>query len=155
MQDHEVDLAAAAVRLGITPEAVRKRIHRHQLTGIKRGGKWYVVLPADQNGAGPHPDSEQDHAALVEQLRSENAYLRRQLESTLADLTEEARRRDHIIAGLLQRVAELPAPPGQDTAGPEQDTRQDRPSPGQASAPAPAAQVRRPWWAFWRPASAG
>ncbi|MDP9473851.1 MAG: hypothetical protein M3Q71_24855, partial [Chloroflexota bacterium] len=39
------DLAAAAARLGISPDATRKRLERGTLRGEKRAGRWLVWLP--------------------------------------------------------------------------------------------------------------
>ena len=39
-----VDISTAAIRLGVTPEAVRKRIARGTLSATKQDGRWYVVL---------------------------------------------------------------------------------------------------------------
>src|SRR5215211_4683040 len=37
-------LAEAAVRAGVTPEALRKRIQRGTVVGRKRQGQWYVAF---------------------------------------------------------------------------------------------------------------
>ena len=42
-----VTLAEAAVRLGISPDAARKRLERGTLHGEKRGGRWRVFLGPD------------------------------------------------------------------------------------------------------------
>jgi len=39
-----VDISTAAVRMGLTAEAVRKRIARGTLPATKQDGRWYVVL---------------------------------------------------------------------------------------------------------------
>lgn len=41
-----VDVAAAALRLGISPTAVRKRVRRGSLRAYKVSGEWRIVLPA-------------------------------------------------------------------------------------------------------------
>ncbi len=45
-----IPLAAAAVHLGLSIEATRKRAQRGTLTGYKFDGAWYVVLPNVQDG---------------------------------------------------------------------------------------------------------
>ncbi len=45
-----IPLAEAAVQLGLSIEATRKRAQRGTLTGYKFDGAWYVVLPAVQDG---------------------------------------------------------------------------------------------------------
>lgn len=127
-----IDVLTAAARLGISPDAVRKRIARGQLVGTKRGGRWYALLsvgpdtdtPAGQIGPDtdrtadelrtrPGPDRRDE---LVEQLRSEIGFLR-----------EENRRKDAIIAALVDRPRLLPAPAADRTrpdSGPDTDSRQ-------------------------------
>src|SRR5262245_37890944 len=51
----KLDLTAAAVRLGIGVDGVRRRLQRGTLRGIKDEGKWFVLLPQDN---GQH-DAEQ------------------------------------------------------------------------------------------------
>ena len=51
-----LDVPAAAARLGITVEGVRKRIQRGQLRAHKQDGRWYVVLlPRDDIQDTPDP----------------------------------------------------------------------------------------------------
>jgi len=106
---------------------------------------------------------------LITSLQDEVGYLRRQIQARDAELARERAAREEerwrldealaeerrLLAGLIQRVPQLVAPDSAtDTTepSPEQDTTVPSPT-GEASAP--AAQVRRLWWAFWRPASAG
>ena len=109
----DVSLKEAAVRLGVSPDAVRKQLERGTLRGEKRAGRWRVYLESDASQDAAHdalPDADPTPLgaapdALVTRLESEVAFLR----SELAERTEEIRRRDHIIAGLVERVKELPA----------------------------------------------
>ncbi len=39
-----VDLSTAAARIGISPKAVRNRLGRGTLDGVKQDGRWYVAL---------------------------------------------------------------------------------------------------------------
>ena len=48
---HAVPIAEEAARLGISTEAVRKRIGRRSLTAYKVGDQWRIVLPAVQDAA--------------------------------------------------------------------------------------------------------
>lgn len=141
-----VPIGEAAAQLGITTDAVRKRIRRRSLRAYKAGGQWYVVLPASRpriqdgdldtvldGGQDDNLDSVQD-GQLVAALRDEIGFLRRELEAR----AEEARRKDAIIMALSQRAA-LPAP--QEGA--------------EAAAAAPAMSAihetrKRPWWVVWR-----
>jgi hypothetical protein len=98
--------AEAAERLHISANAVRMRVHRGSLASIRVNERTFVLWPQP---AQPHARSThdardersgraEDQDALVAQLRDENAYLRQQLDH-----------QTHIIAGLVQRLPELPA----------------------------------------------
>jgi DNA-binding Lrp family transcriptional regulator len=107
-------VAEAARGLGLSAEAVRSRLKRGTLAGVKENGTVYVLLDADKtsdrvrpNGGGTF-DRTSDQTLLVESLREQVEYLK----SVLATRDEEIRRRDHIIAGLVERVPALESPPG-------------------------------------------
>jgi hypothetical protein len=100
-----VPIVEAAARLGISVDAVRKRIQRGKLIGHKTDQGWTVVwIEPDIR-----PDSVQtgvpDQSAVIVRLESEVDFLR----AELSDRTEEIRRRDHIIAGLVESLRALPA----------------------------------------------
>ena len=113
-------LADAAVRLGISREALRKRINRGSIPAEKRQGRWVVFLEADtgtdaasrQQDAGQdntrhEPDAERDtkEDALVAALRDEIGFLRSELERR----GEELRREQMLIAGFIERPAAISA----------------------------------------------
>src|SRR5215212_8559787 len=96
----------AANRLGISEGALRQRLHRGSIESEKgEDGRVYVVISRDNEGDnahntagdGPGPDE------ITELLRQHNEFLRRELEVW----QEEARRKDHIIAALTERIPEL------------------------------------------------
>jgi hypothetical protein len=145
-----LDIPTAAERLGISVEALRKRIARRQVAAVKEDGRWYVLLDTrpdtvrdngtaqsrtgqaavdnvqDESRTGP---DESGLRELVDVLKAEVEHLRHELEIRNGEL----QRKDTIIMALAQRAA-LPAP-------------EQRPEP--APAPAPP----RPWWmrlAWWR-----
>jgi excisionase family DNA binding protein len=104
----------AAKELGITPDAVRARLHRGSLAGVKVGGTWRVFLPrADepptgkqQDATGTRPDPDRTTTdALVAALQDRIESLERQL----AHRTEESRNKDFTVAQLVQHVAALSA----------------------------------------------
>lgn len=147
-----VGISEAAKRLGMTPAAVRKRVHRGTLPAEKgEDGNWYVqidAVPADDPtpaAAGPDRRSPQDiplgmtaYDDLVATLKSEVSFLRSELEQRNHELesrSEELRRKDYLIAQFAQRLPELPAP-----AVPVNDGPSDHEANG-----APP----RPWWKFW------
>ena len=43
-QDNAIAIAEAAELLGLSQEAVRKRIQRGTLAGMKEGGHWFVLM---------------------------------------------------------------------------------------------------------------
>jgi hypothetical protein len=124
----------AAEALGISVDAVRMRVRRGTLEAERdANGRLHVWVDTDD----PQPDSR----ALISQLRDEIAYLR-----------EESRRKDHIIAGLVERLPtqlEAPASPEPREAStvttegvsgtggpPERETPSERPE----------GHDRVPWW---------
>ncbi len=120
----------AAQILGTTVDGVRSRIRRGTLNSMKVSGQVYVLLDPDPSGLAPtgpdwSGDGEVRHpvdrdAALeakdetIAELRDRVGQLTRILETRDRELearTEEIRRRDHIIAGLVERLPpQLEAP---------------------------------------------
>jgi DNA-directed RNA polymerase specialized sigma24 family protein len=45
-----LDIEAAAAHLGISPDAVRKRLQRGTLAGRKIRGRWLIILPDGGTG---------------------------------------------------------------------------------------------------------
>jgi hypothetical protein len=85
--------AQAAHALGISIDAARMRVRRGTLRSERDETGVRVILDADQVRQDP------DETTLTAQLRSEVEYLR-----------EETRRKDHLIAALIQKVPALEAP---------------------------------------------
>jgi hypothetical protein len=108
--DELLPLTEAAQRLGIAYDTARKRIKAGTLRGERRGGRLYAWVPGLESGpetvsgdrpehSGAIPDeSEPNPDALVATLQDEITFLRQQLDH-----------QTHIIAGLVQRLPELPA----------------------------------------------
>ena len=73
----KVDLDTAATFYGISQDAVRKRIKRGKVDAIRESGRWYIFIPDSE------PDNDRTKAdnsgQLVQQLKSENEFLRQQL----------------------------------------------------------------------------
>jgi hypothetical protein len=156
--DSLLPFAEAAAQLGISREALRKRITRGRVTALRRGGQWFVNL--NHNGHEPDtldvsdsPDSVRTRSRpsvlsgsggaaeirrleeLVASQRDELSFLREQLQGE-----QEARRREvselHI---LLQRAqAPVPLPAGADHEDENQPTPVE-----------PAQERRRRWWWPW------
>ncbi len=84
-----VTVQSAATALGISVEAVRKRLQRGQLHGERHGGRWYVDLSRqdsksgqDQSRTEPGQDqqSSPDVQGLISHLQTENKRLWERLE---------------------------------------------------------------------------
>jgi hypothetical protein len=107
-RDERLTVAAAAERLGITKEAVRKRIHRGTLRSDRGSdGTVMVYVPASEIPSSTATSA--DRELLYVEMRERIAYLERQVEEE-----REARRRaDTLLARLMDRMPELEAPPGE------------------------------------------
>lgn len=114
-----LDVNSAAEELGVSTDAVRKRISRGSLRSDRQDGTVRVWLDHGGTEAGreAHVEASGNGGALVEVLREQAEYLREQLDQERAARTEERRRHDTIIAQLTQanaalasRVPELEAP---------------------------------------------
>ncbi len=150
----------AALLLGLSVEAVRKRAERGKLTSVKgEDGARYILLDGDQTVTGPRPDHDQSE--LVEALTSQIEFLREELAARNVELRhreeqyrEESRRKDHLLAAALERIPELPAP-ASPASGAAQEAADDPEtasdlSPGvdpRGDDAGPEAGVsRRSWW---------
>ena len=140
-----VPIAEAAARLGITVDAVRKRIQRGTLTGHKTDTGWTVVwIEPDIR-----PDTVQtavpDLAPLVDELRDQVAYLREHLAREQEARSEadrrhasEIERRDVLMREALDRVPALGAGRDAPDASPAAPGGTEPREPGSA------------WRRFWR-----
>ncbi len=149
MAGQRVDLQTAAELLGISSDAVRKRAKRGTIpyeTGVD--GKLYVWVDGGETDV--YPREAGDHREeLVEELREQVAFLRRELEAE-RNAHAEARR---ITYTLAQRVPELESP-RDEPHGPETVT--DEPGGTSASEAPPeretassqgtAPERRVSWW---------
>jgi len=124
MTERTLEIGEAARILGISTEAVRKRIKRGSLKAQKNGdGQWLVILDESRLAAG-HRDNGGDSvqadaagvaatmnlvrssAAIEEALRDEVDVLR----DEVSFLREEISRLDTIIMSLTQNIKMLEAP---------------------------------------------
>jgi len=106
-------ITEAAVRLGISREALRLRIRRGKVLSAKSGGVWYVYLPADTRAdSTPDMTPDSDQGALMAQLHGDLAEARGEIGRLWEELQTrrlENERKDAIILALSQRPA-LPEP---------------------------------------------
>jgi excisionase family DNA binding protein len=111
-----VTVGEAAALLGISKEAVRMRIRRGTLRSEKTDDRVYVWLDDDLNADQDtvQHGNQTAYRELIEQLRGEVEAWR-----------EEARRKDHIIAGLIERLPPQLEPPRAGEAEPPDEPGDD------------------------------
>jgi transposase len=150
-----VPISEAAVRLGVSENAVRKRIRRKSLPAYKVDDRWYVVLDdlasyqaTDQATARSVGQDARDRD-LTDQLRSEVAFLRGQVEVKDREIEEwmrQAQQQRLMIARLESLVLGLSAGDTESAKSHEspRDEPQDLGGVYHVSEP-----PMRPWWKFW------
>ncbi len=132
-----VTLREAADILGVSKDAVRKRISRGTLpSDIGEDGRRYVYL--DEGEGADHHDNVNEvdpRDALVSEMRDRIEFLQRELE-----------RKDHLLAAALERIPpqlEAPREPhNQPESGPGEGERVGTPQQAESG-------VSRPWWRRW------
>ena len=134
-----LDVGEAAQELGISTDAVRKRIARGSLHSDRENGSVRVWL--DDGGTEAGREAQVDGEALIETLQDQISYLRSQLDIR----TEELREHRRIIAALTQRIPELEAPsePRESPETIEGEPQRKEPRPERVEAQEGA---QRPWW---------
>lgn len=140
----------AAERLGVTQDAVRKRIHRDAISWDQDDdGRYYVYLDTHDTTRNTSRTTRQDSSrdipseALIRSMQDQIDTLKQEV----ADWKEEARRKDHLLAAALERIPAIEAAP-QDTLSdaPESpQTASQEPSNGEAPEERETAK-KRPWW---------
>jgi len=130
-----VTLREAADILGVSKEAVRKRVVRGTLlSDMGEDGRRYVYL--DVGGDEP-PTHERD--ALISEMRAHTATLVAQLEAE-RQAHAEARR---IIAGLVERIPAIEARARESPVAAAKASEDAEPRPDTEGS---QEGVRRPWW---------
>jgi excisionase family DNA binding protein len=135
----------AAEALGISVEAVRKRIERGQLGHERVDGRVYVYLDDDRTESGPNVEVES--TALISEMQARIELLERQLEQA----NERDRENRRLLAAALERIPpQLEAPeshPGaQESAVPQSGTESPHAAREQ---PFTEEEQQRPWWQRW------
>ena len=145
-----VTVDEAARNLGLTVDAVRKRVQRGQIAYEKdQAGRVRIILDKSETLQDESPDTTGQGAELVEELRDRVHYLERVLEDEREARTEERRRHDTLMAQLMQRIPQLQASPevpqevpeASEAAEEQQGRGEPRPATGEAQE-----GVRWPWW---------
>ena len=112
-----VSVDEAARALGLTVDAVRKRVQRGTITHEKdRAGRVRITLDSPDNAStlqDESPDTTGQTDALIaakdetiEELRGRVRRLEREVDTR----NEEIRRRDHLLAAALERIPAIEAP---------------------------------------------
>ena len=131
-------VAQAAAALGVSQDAVRKRIARGTISHDRdESGRVYVYLSPSETVHKTDQDTGGDDATKTVQ----DVYIR-SLEDQIAFLRRELERKDGILLNLTERIPQLEAP----SDAPE--TVEEAPEDAESRPDAPMAQegVRRPWW---------
>jgi hypothetical protein len=140
---NRVSVYEAAEVMGLTVDAIRKRISRGTIPHEKgEDGRVWVLLDADQDAASKVQDTDQpqsDSSALISAKDETIATLREQLESE-RQAHAEARR---IIAGLVERIPPAIEAPSEARESPESRGPARTPT---ESSEGREASAQRPWW---------
>ena len=146
------NVGEAAREIGISTDALRKRIARGTVESSRHNGAVLVWL--DDGGTEAGREAQVDSEALVESLQDQVHYLR----SVLNEERDARRRADTIIAQLTQanavlssRVPELPPAPSQEpsklTVTDAEESEREEPHPSPEDPPEDAQEERRSsWW---------
>jgi len=103
-----MSVSEAAEFLGVTEDAVRKRIHRGKIRYERDEGGHYIVYPT-QEDIRPTADTnyvQSESSALISSLEARITSLEAQLEQA----NERDRENRRIIAALTNRIPQLEAP---------------------------------------------
>ncbi len=111
---HRYTVHEAAVLMGLSVDAVRKRAERGTLKREKApDGTVYILLDVDQSTTGRSTSQQStgeetttSQSTLVDSLNKQVDYLRRELEIRY----DELRRKDHLLATALERIPAIEPP---------------------------------------------
>ena len=137
-----VTLKEAADILGVSKEAVRKRVIRGTLRSEKgEDGRRYVYIDA---GGDEAPTRERD--ALISEMQERLAFLERELDVR----TEEIRRRDTIIMNMTEAMKALNPPaqhePVEARESPEMVEEEPEGSEPRSATGSTQEATQRAWW---------
>jgi hypothetical protein len=136
-------VSQAAGRLGVTQDAVRKRIARETIRHDKDpDGRIFVYLDDFERESETVQDNDQKQESEKTQDGGQDKYTH-SLEDQVDWLRGEVERKDTIIMSLTQRIPELEAPSGpRDAPETVSEHRSSTPTPRDQDEP----QERRSWW---------
>ncbi len=135
-------VAQAAHALGVSQDAVRKRIARGTIPHDRdESGRVFVYLSSSETVHKTDRDTMQDDATKTVQ----DAYIR-SLEDQIAFLRQELERKDRILLNLTERIPELEAPQETRELPETVEEEPERAEPNSATGEAQEPVQRRPWW---------
>jgi excisionase family DNA binding protein len=144
--DRALTVAQAAEVLGVSQDAVRKRIRRGTIqSGRDESGRVYVYVPASETVHKTGQDTSQpqsDTTALISAKDETIAALRDQLEAE-RQAHAEARR---LLMAALERIPPQLEAPSEPPQSPESPAPRDTPTEAPEE---PQEGVQRPWWRRW------
>jgi len=137
-------LKEAAAVLGVSKDAVRQRVRRGTLRSDKgEDGRVYVYLDDSVDDVHtaklPPAEAGDSEAPLYREMQARIAYL----EGQVAEEREARRRADTLLARLMDRVPELPAPQ-EARETPETATAETEGTSPRSDSPGPQRPVERP-----------
>ena len=155
-----LSVVEAAEALGVTRDAIHKRINRGTIEYEKgEDGRFYVYVDTSAQRSDTSTDSSKDESKvealerLIDSQQDRIAFLERVLEEEREARTEERRRHDTLMAQLMQRIPELEAPgePRESPKSPGTTTIPTIPTdsagaPQTTSERLPTEEPERPWW---------
>jgi hypothetical protein len=134
-------VAEAAGALGISQDAVRKRIARGTISHDRdESGRIYVYLAPSETVHKTDQDTAQDTASKTVQ----DAYIR-SLEDQIAFLRRELERKDGILLNLTERIPQLEAPSEARESPQTLEEEPERAEPHSATVESQEG-IQRPWW---------
>jgi hypothetical protein len=145
--DRALTVADAASALGITQDAVRKRIRRGTIQSEKdESGRIYVYVPASETVHKTGQDTDQPQStsdALISEMRERITSLERQLEAERQANNEHRR----LLAAALERIPPQLEAPSEARESPETiEGGAERADPRPATGGAQEGVQRRSWW---------
>jgi hypothetical protein len=147
MSSSRVSVYRAAEVMGVTVDAIRKRISRGTIPHERdEDGRVWVLLDADQDAASNVQDTDRprsDSAALISEMRDRIASLEHQLEQERQANSEHRR----LLAAALERIPpQLEAPSETSEAAETADEQQGRGEEPHTDRVESQEGVQRPWW---------
>jgi excisionase family DNA binding protein len=136
-----MSVSEAAEFLGVTEDAVRKRIHRGKIRYERDSDGRYLVYPTQEDIRQTQDTNyvQSESSALISSLEGRIASLEAQLEQA----NERDRENRRLLAAALERIPPQLEAPSDERESPETATEGEG-----VKGPLPATE-RRSWWRRW------